>query len=267
VSICSTGLARRAIHTEIAGERGDMSGTSRPKLSDILYNDILSQIKFGDFREQPRLPSEMELSQRFNVSRPIVREALGRLRSEGLIHSRRGSGSFVTHVAEPAATRPEVETVAPLESIDDLRKFYEFRLAIEGEAAYLAAINATDATIRTIKAELDALDFAVQTGQVGVNQDFGFHMSIATASGNRFFESSLLALRPHLDFLIDLARSFSLSISAEHLRMVQEEHAVVYEAIAARNGVEARDRMRRHISNAEQRVFFGTRPGSTSRRF
>ena len=57
-----------------------MSGASRPKLSDVLYNDILAQIRYGDFRDQPRLPSEMELSQRFSVSRPIVREALGRLR-------------------------------------------------------------------------------------------------------------------------------------------------------------------------------------------
>jgi DNA-binding FadR family transcriptional regulator len=230
----------------------------RPKLSDILYNDILAQIKSGVFREHPRLPSEIELSQRFNVSRPIVREALGRLRSEGLIHSRRGSGSFVTHIEPSVEPESAPETMAPLKSIDDLRKFYEFRLAVEGEAAYLAAVNATDAAIATIKAELDALELAVRNAQIGVYQDFAFHMSIANASGNRFFESSLRALRPHLDFQIDLARSFSLSISAEHLEMVQQEHAVIFQAIAARNGPEARERMRRHINNAEHRIFFGT---------
>lgn len=236
-----------------------MRGEGRPKLSDVLYNDILSRIRHGDFRDQPRLPSEVELSQRFSVSRPIVREALGRLRHEGIIHSRRGSGSFVTEAgAGPARADPEA-LPPPLQSIDDLQKFYDFRLAVEGEAAYRAALNASAASRAQVKAELDALEAAVRTGQVGVNQDFAFHMAIATASENRFFVSSLLALRPHLDFLIDLARSFSLSVSEEHIKMVQQEHAVVYEAIEARDGDGARERMRAHIENARQRVFFGTR--------
>ena len=71
-------------------------------------------------------------------------------------------------------------------------------------------------------------------------------------------------MRPHLDFLIDLARSFSLSVSEEHIRMVQQEHAVVYEAIEARDGDGARERMRAHIENARQRVFFGTRGNGPS---
>ena len=227
----------------------------------MLYKDILAQIRCGDFREQARLPSELELSQRFSVSRPIVREALGRLRSEGIIHSRRGSGSFVTDAAAGGAPRAEAEAVPPLQSIDDLQKFYDFRLAIEGEAACLAALHASEAARAQVKAELDALETAVATGQVGVFQDFAFHMAIATASENRFFVSSLLALKPHLDFLIDLARSFSLSVSDEHIRKVQQEHAVVYEAIAARDGPAARERMRTHIENARQRVFFGTAGG------
>jgi GntR family transcriptional regulator, transcriptional repressor for pyruvate dehydrogenase complex len=239
-----------------------MSEASRPKLSDVLYSDILSQIRKGDFRDQPRLPSEVELSQRFSVSRPIVREALGRLRHEGIIHSRRGAGSFVTESGSGSSQVELDSAPPPLQSIDDLQKFYDFRLAIEGEAAYRAAVNASARSRAQIKAELDALHVAVRTGQVGVNQDFAFHMAVATASENRFFVSSLLALRPHLDFLIDLARSFSLSVSEEHIKMVHQEHAVVLEAIEARDGDGARERMRVHIENARQRVFFGTRrPG------
>lgn len=236
-----------------------MTGESRPKLSDVLYRDILAEIRYGDFRDQARLPSEIELSQRFSVSRPIVREALGRLRSEGIIRSRRGSGSFVTEAAAAGngAARPEPEGVPPLQSIDDLQKFYDFRLAIEGEAACLAALHGSAEARARIRAELDSLEVAVRTGQVGVNQDFAFHMAIVTASGNRFFVASLLALKPHLDFLIDLARSFSMSVSEEHIRMVQEEHAVVCAAIEARDGEGARDRMRAHIQKARDRVFFG----------
>lgn len=234
-----------------------MSGEGRPKLSDVLYNDILAQIRGGDFRDQARLPSEIELSQRFSVSRPIVREALGRLRYEGIIRSRRGSGSYVNETAAPVSALAETDAPPPLQSIDDLKKFYDFRLAIEGEAAYLAALDAGEAQRAEIKAQLDALEMAVRTGQVGVQEDLAFHKAIATASSNRFFASSLLALRPHLNFLIDLARSFSMSRSEEHVRMVQKEHAAIYDAIDAKDGPAARERMRAHIQKARDHVFFG----------
>lgn len=234
-----------------------MSGTRRPKLSDVLYNDILAQIRQGHFPRDARLPSEKELSQRFDVSRPIVRDALRRLREDGLVHSRQGSGSFVSASAGVSPANGDGEMLPPLQSIEDVRKFYEFRLAIEGEAAYWAAENRTEEALTEIKAQLDALELAVRTDQIGVNQDFAFHMSIAKAGRNQFFESSLLFLRPHLNFLIDLARSFSISVSAEHLLMVQSEHAAVYQAIASRDANAARDHMRVHITNAQKRVFVG----------
>lgn len=234
-----------------------MTGSRRPKLSDVLYNDMLAQIRQGRFQLDERLPSEHELSQTFDVSRPIVREALGRLRDDGLIYSRRGAGSFVSQVPAQDYSQPEAEPLPPLQSIEDVRKFYEFRLAIEGEGAFWAASNRTEAALAEIKSELAELELAVRTGQIGVNQDFDFHMAIARASGNQFFESSLGILRPHLNFLIDLARSFSISVSNEHLLMVQAEHADVAAAIERADPPGARDAMRRHIERAQRRVFIG----------
>lgn len=237
-----------------------MIGTRRPKLSDVLYNDILNQIRGGHFKTDTRLPSEKELAQRFEVSRPIVREALRRLRDDGLIYSRQGAGSFVSYEGETPDTQSEHDALPPLKSILDVRKFYEFRLAIEGEAAFWAAANHDAQTLRAIKAELDALEVAIRTDQIGVMQDFDFHMSIATATGNQYFEATLSLLRPHLNFLIDLARSFSISVSMEHLLRVQAEHEKVYRAIEKRDSEGARESMREHIGNAQRRVFEGARP-------
>ena len=72
-------------------------------LSDVAYEQILADIMDGVFAENARLPAEGALAERFGISRPVVREALARLRDDGLIVSRQGSGSYVT--ARPARAR------------------------------------------------------------------------------------------------------------------------------------------------------------------
>ncbi len=71
------------------------SDDREPKLSRQIYERIFELIVSGEYPERSRLPSELELSRRFGASRPIVREALARLRDDGLIVSRQGSGSYV----------------------------------------------------------------------------------------------------------------------------------------------------------------------------
>jgi DNA-binding FadR family transcriptional regulator len=81
-----------------------------------------------------RLPSESRLCEVFGVSRPVVREAISRLQADGLVVTRHGAGTFV-------AKRPREEflRLAPIGSLADLMRCYEYRIALEGEAASLAA--------------------------------------------------------------------------------------------------------------------------------
>lgn len=216
---------------------------------------MLGRIQRGQFPGDGKLPSEKELSQSFGVSRPIVREALRRLREEGLIQSRQGAGSFVVGVAEPP---PRLANGGQgIQTISDVRRIYEFRVALEGEVAYAAALNRNEALLAAVKGELDAIDQAIRTGKIGVQQDSDFHTAIARATQNQYFEAALAAVRPHLDYVIDLARSFSMLHSAGHLAMVQREHAAVYEAIRDGDAVKAREAMQAHIRNAQERVFDG----------
>jgi DNA-binding FadR family transcriptional regulator len=219
---------------------------------------MLGRIQRGQFPGDGKLPSEKELSQSFGVSRPIVREALRRLREEGLIQSRQGAGSFVVGVAEPQPPRSLNGAQGQgIQTISDVRRIYEFRIALEGEVAYAAALNRNEALLAAVKRELDAIDQAIRTGKIGVQQDSDFHAAIARATQNQFFEAALAAVRPHLDYVIDLARSFSVLHSAGHLAMVQREHAAVYEAIRDGDAVKAREAMQAHIRNAQERVFDG----------
>ena len=72
-----------------------LSPGKRPRLSDQLYSQILEQIVSGRLSEGSRLPPEKEICEMFGVSRPVVRDALLRLRSDGLVQSRQGSGTFI----------------------------------------------------------------------------------------------------------------------------------------------------------------------------
>jgi DNA-binding FadR family transcriptional regulator len=229
----------------------------RPKLSDVLYADILEQIRNGQFAVGTKLPSENELSHGFGISRPVVREALRRLRMNGLVHSHKGAGTFVLKLAAPELG-VDVNAPSPMiRSIADVCRMYDFRFALEGEIAYAAALNRSDALVEVIKGKLDAIDLAVRTGHIGVQQDADFHASIARATQNQFFEAGLASVQSHLNFVIDLSRTFLALHSAEHMARVQREHTAIYEAIRGGDGPAARLAMQTHVRNAQERLFEG----------
>ena len=85
---------------------------------EYAYDQLLALISSGQFGPAARLPGEVTLAGRFGVSRPMLRQALARLRAEGRIHSRKGSGHYVS-VAAPAG---QALSYATLGSIPDVRR-------------------------------------------------------------------------------------------------------------------------------------------------
>jgi GntR family transcriptional repressor for pyruvate dehydrogenase complex len=219
------------------------------KLADRVYEQILEQIASGQFPEGARLPSEAQLSSAFSVSRPIVRDALARLNADGVILSRHGSGSYVQR-------RPnrEVLHLAPIGGMADLMRCFEFRIALEGEAAYLAASRRSESDLKAIEAALSALDGVIARGELGSEADIQFHNAIAAASRNKLFESTMETLAAHTFAGMSLARNLSLRRSHERLLLVQEEHSRIFAAIRGEDPEGARSAMRIHIDNARARV-------------
>ncbi len=223
------------------------------RLSDRVYDHVVGQIVIGVFPVNCRLPPETKLASQLDVSRPVVREALMRLREDGLVASRQGAGSFV--VRRPAAN---VFDFAPLSSIADVQRCFIFRIAIEGEAAALAARNHDPATLHRIEDILNQLDDIVAKGpqgRLGVDEDLAFHRAIAEATGNRFFVETLSSLKDQITIGISLNRNLSLIQPRNRILAGQQEHRDVFEAIAARDEKRARRKMRTHIENARKRVF------------
>ncbi|CAD5373982.1 DNA-binding transcriptional regulator, FadR family [Rubrivivax sp. A210] len=223
-------------------------------LPDRVYARIVEAVLRGDFAATGKLPTEGVLAGQFGVSRPTVREALARLRSDGVIESRRGSGSHV--VRRPGAP---AAAVTPIKSLADIERYYAFRCCVEGGAAAAAAEFHDGADLATMRAEFQALGRAMEGGQPGIEEDVRFHLAIAHGSHNPFFvdtvENSVAPIRQFME----LARSVSDKKSLARVRTVQAEHLAIVEAIARRSATDAAEATRFHIVNAKRRIFEGTR--------
>jgi GntR family transcriptional repressor for pyruvate dehydrogenase complex len=227
----------------------------RAKLRDQIYDQIFALVVDGEFAQGTKLPTEIELAERFAVSRTVVREALARLRDDGIVVSRQGAGTFVERRPDSAILR-----FAPLGSIADVQRCYEFRVALEGEAAACAALRRDPEALRRMETAVDALDDVIRVGAVGTDADFRFHLTIAEATQNPFFVSVMASLNGHVALAISIARSLSLMRPASRIKAVQAEHRAIVEAIRAGDSDRARNAMRRHLDSARKRVFEGTGP-------
>ena len=227
--------------------------TSPPvRLSSAVYDGIVALIARGDFAINTRLPSEAQLSQLFEASRPVVREALARLREDGLVVSQRGSGSYVRGKPDPT-----VAELLPVGSIDDVQRCFEFREGLEPVAARHAAIRWEAEDMREIEAAMEALERCVLAGELGADEDSRLHEAIANAAHNQYFASVQGQLRPHIATGMNITRSLSLRRTSERIRQVQDEHVAIVDAIRCRDGDAAAELMQAHIQNARRRMFEG----------
>jgi DNA-binding FadR family transcriptional regulator len=159
---------------------------------------------------------------------------------------------------KPAETAPHhlgAVGFGPVNSLAEVRKCYEFRIGLEGEAAYYAAQNRTPETLAAMREALKRMEAAISRGLVGMSADLEFHMAVARASENEFFEAAMQSMRMPIEFAINLARSLTLTRPLEHLRVVQTEHVMMFEAIEAQDKDAARLAMRAHIEDACMRIF------------
>jgi GntR family transcriptional repressor for pyruvate dehydrogenase complex len=234
-----------------AEESGAASANRQPSLVERVYQQLFRLISRGEYAPGSKLPSENELATTFDVSRPIVRDALQRLRDQGLVSSRQGAGSFVRE-------RPTERFLkfAPVESLADIQRCYEFRETIEPAAAHLAAQRRDAATLGEIERCLRRLGKATASRLHRDDVDFEFHLAIAKAANNHFYTAALTALREQVAVGMRL-HGLSLLGPSEKLEQPYQEHSEIFEAIKAGDAAKAERIMRRHLANSRERLFGG----------
>ncbi|MCJ9668739.1 MULTISPECIES: FadR/GntR family transcriptional regulator [unclassified Neorhizobium] len=225
------------------------SGTARKGLPDIVFERMLRAIKSGAYRPDERLPTEHELANEFEVSRPIIREALRRLREQGLIYSRRGAGSFVRALGlrEPLG-------FGQLENVADLLNCYEFRMTLEPAAAAAAAVRHDKESLAAIKRALELLRDATNRQAHREDADYQFHLAIARAAQNSYFSTAMEALKDHIAVGMKF-HGASVKREATGLAKVFGEHEAIADAITRGDQEASRQLMLDHLKGSRERLF------------
>lgn len=219
-------------------------------LAEQVMARLSADIRGGRLAPGTRLPTEQALTTEFGISRTVVREAVAALRADGLVVTRRGSGAYVADpTAGPFRIVPPRAT-----SLSDILNVMELRLAVEVQAAGLAAERAGRRQLAPIRTAWREIDAALQRGEGAVAEDFAFHRAIAEATGNDQFPRFLAYLGSHV--IPRQSVRLSVDTPAErrlYLERIQTEHARIVTAISAGDPAEARRAMRDHLTRSLER--------------
>ncbi|MBB6249474.1 FadR/GntR family transcriptional regulator [Nitrospirillum iridis] len=199
---------------------------------------IAADIRRGTYAPGQRLPSERDLAEKFDVSRPTVREAMITLEILGLVEARHGSGIYVTDQLPAQESSAELDIGA--------FELTEARRLVEGEVAALAATTINDEELAELATLLHEIGEENARNAVGEKADRRFHLTIARATRN----SALIGV---VEQLWDMRYKSPLCMAmlerartvGDHPRV--EEHQRILHSLAARDSQGARAAMRDHL--------------------
>ena len=221
-------------------------------LVQAVMNDLTEKIRSGRYAPGQKLPTEPEVMAEQGVSRTVVREAMSRLQAAGFVETRHGIGTFVLLPLVPAAPSLDIMTVV---TIRDVLAMLELRISLETEAAALAAQRRTSEHLTLMRRAVDAFEDNINKGENSVEADFQFHLQIALATGNKYFEDFYRHLgtttipRTRLD-----TSKFSTEPAQTYLSRTNREHEYILSAIERKDPEMARASMRMHLSNSSERL-------------
>lgn len=218
-----------------------------PAEAQTVLKTLREDIASGRYAPGQKLPSEAQLINTFGVKRHVVRKAVDLLRSEGLIVSHQGAGVFVSSAPEVAVVDSQADLAIVLE-------LSEFRLAVETEAAALAAIRRSPAQEEEIFYRHRVFGDLLKAGQPTFGADLALHKAIAQATNNRQFSDFIdasgsmmvpqMALNPVED---------AVAQDPARLAEIHQEHARIVSAIGASDSEQAGKAMRAHLQNSLHR--------------
>ncbi|MDF3847758.1 MULTISPECIES: FadR/GntR family transcriptional regulator [Achromobacter] len=225
---------------------------AEPNLTDRVTEMLLEEITSGDYRVGEVLPPEQIIATRMGVSRTVLREAVSRLKGDGIVQSKQGRGLTVMQTARPSVLRMQA---ADIGDADQVLRIVELRRGFEIEAAQLAAQRRSEEDLAAMRQALRKMGDAIATGDVavGVDADMEFHRCVARATRNEhylnFFDFLAVLLKKNLR----VSRSRSAKIAGRGAQ-AQKEHEALFAAIEKGDVELARQQARTHVDNTEARL-------------
>ncbi|WP_299780585.1 FadR/GntR family transcriptional regulator [uncultured Formosa sp.] len=210
-----------------------------------VLNSIISKIRdlinYKNLELGDKLPSERMLSEKFGVSRSVVREAIQKLEFYGLLESIPQSGTFVANIGT-IGMNGMIDSISRLKS-PDFKSLVETRILLELKTAGFAASRRTDRDLIQIKNALDGYCEKVLKGEDAVQEDLLFHLAIADACDNSTLNSLMLIITP------EIITNFKKHHVCDENRAALgiQEHTEIYEAIKNQNPKLAKQKMKDHF--------------------
>ena len=207
--------------------------------------NIISKIKelinFKNLEPGDKLPSERMLSEKFEVSRSNVREAIQKLEFYGLLKSIPQSGTFVANIGV-IAMNGMIEDILRLED-PDFKSLVETRILLELKTVRLAATRRTEDDLVMLKESLDAYRDKVINGEDAVQEDLLFHLAIAKASGNSTMNTFMLIITPEIITNFQKHHVCDAGLSQRGIL----DHQAIFDAIKEKNPKLAKQKMKEHF--------------------
>lgn len=219
-----------------------MAPIQRRPLADQAADVLLDRVRSGEWELGQKLPGETTLAPQLGVGRSTVREAIRQLAGRGVLTTRQGSGVFVTALDIPEDWDDVLRRA-------DIVSVIEARIAIESEAASLAAIRRTAADVRSIRRALDVRRDATGSIEEHVDADTAFHRSILVAAHNPILLELFDGLTPRLrQTMIEMLRIRAAYGGAEdHAR-----HVRLADTVIERDAEAAASESRSHLSGLKK---------------
>ncbi len=221
----------------------------RPHLSTLVASSISREIAQGRLGPGDQLPTEQALATTFGVSRSVVREAIARLRSEGLVWSQQGRGFFVSNGEHSEVLR--LDDNLP-HGARDFRSLFELREILEPRTAALAASRRDATGLAQMSRAIDNMRSAPYGSVPWLAADLAFHAGVATAARNPY-------LARMAQLIADGVRESILAAgnhvaSDELANATLAEHGEILTAISNGDSEAAEAAMRLHLERAAERI-------------
>jgi GntR family transcriptional regulator, transcriptional repressor for pyruvate dehydrogenase complex len=218
------------------------------RIAEAIVSQLKAAILSGRFTPGERLPTERALTEQFQVSRVVVREALRELEITGLVKILQGpsGGAYVTDLSTDHLDNAFLDLF--LYNKVSVAELIQARLLIECEIARLAAARCDDESIRLLQETLDAEQIAGASHADFVSNRLRFHYLLAEMSGNRLLQaiaSSLFRL------------TGEVILEVKPVKKVihrTEEHAGILRAIATHDPDAAALAMHDHLQRMGKRL-------------
>jgi len=217
-----------------------MKSVKRNTLSNQVLERIVQLLVSGQMKPGDKLPSEMELMEDLEVSRPVLREALSSLETLEVITRKTRDGTYFN---DKIGTKPFSVMLAL--ALDNLPALIEARIVLELGLVTMAAEKITDEQLAQLKQTIDNIAES-EDDDYGEN-DKAFHRIIAYSVNNPVIEGMI-------ESLLIAHEKTDMMIKVRERELTVEQHTAIYQALVNRDPQEAFIQMYRHLSFVRQKI-------------